>query len=276
MTTEYIFTASDGEELAVTAYGETPGEETRCIIYAHGFKGFKDWGFVPHIGEYLSGKGFLVLTFNFSHNGIGDNLTEFTKLKKFAQNTFSREVRELCELIDAVSGGVFGPVKNPPIGLLGHSRGGGVALLTTACRRNVAATTVWSSVKTFDRYSDDQKRQWREDGYLEVLNARTGQVMHLNVSLLDDFEMHQDELLNVEQAVRSKYGPLLVVHGENDEGVPVDEGKQIHRWSGLPEEYLMLVPETGHTFDAAHPFNSSNPKLEEVLKKTAWFFKKHL
>ena len=276
MKTEYIVTASDGEKIAVTAYGETPRSDTRCIVYVHGFKGFKDWGFVPYIGDYLSGKGFLVLTFNFSHNGIGDNPTEFTEMKKFAQNTFSREIRELCEVIDAVYGGVFGPVKNPPIGILGHSRGGGIALLTNACRRNVAATAVWSSVKTLNRYSDDQKRKWRADSYLEVVNARTGQVMNLNVSLLDDLEMHHDELLNVEKAVRNMQRPLLVVHGENDESVPADEGKQIHQWCGSSDKYLMLVPETGHTFDAVHPFTGSNAKLDSVLEKTAWFFEKHL
>jgi len=42
-------------------------------VYVHGFKGFKDWGFVPYIGETFASKGFAFLTFNFSHNGIESN-----------------------------------------------------------------------------------------------------------------------------------------------------------------------------------------------------------
>jgi dienelactone hydrolase len=276
MKSDFIFTASDGEDIAVTAYGERPNNETRCIIYAHGFKGFKDWGFVPYIGEYLSEQGFYVLTFNFSHNGIGSNPTEFTEFDKFARNTLSREVRELSEMIDAVQGGVFGPVKNPKIGILGHSRGGGVTLLTTAQRHDVGAITVWSSVASFDRYDDELKNSWRLEGCLEVVNQRTGQVMRMNVSMLDDLEIHRDDLLNIERAVKKLHCPLLIVHGEEDESVPVLEGKQIHEWAGTTDCCLMPVGGTGHTFDAVHPFTGSNEKLDSVLSKTARFFDKSL
>lgn len=276
MKTEYTFTASDGENIAVTAFGSKPNHDTRCVIYVHGFKGFKDWGFVPYIGEYLSEKGFCTLTFNFSHNGIGDNPTEFSEMEKFARNTLSREVRELSEITDAVRGGFFGPVKNPNVGLLGHSRGGGITLLSAARKRDVTAAAVWSSVSTFDRYSEEIQKKWREDGYIEVVNARTGQVMHLNVSLLDDFEIYRNDLLNVEKAVTNLHCPLLVVHGEEDESVPVAESKQIHKWSRASDEQVLLVPGTGHTFGAKHPFEGSNEKLDIALEKTAAFFEKFL
>jgi hypothetical protein len=56
-----------------------------CIIFVHGFKGFKDWGFGPYLAKYLSTKGFFVITFNFSHNGVSIPMDEFTELDKFAQ-----------------------------------------------------------------------------------------------------------------------------------------------------------------------------------------------
>lgn len=268
--------ASDGEKLSVTTFGGRPGKDARCVIYAHGFKGFKDWGFVPYIGEYLSARGFFVVTFNFSHNGVGDNPVEFTELEKFARNTYSREIRELSEIVDAVKGGVFGPISKPRVGLLGHSRGGGITLLTTAFKRDIAAAAVWSSVSTFDRYSEEHKQQWRRDGYYEVINARTGQVMHLNIALLDDFEINRDDLHNIEQAVRKITCPLLVVHGEQDESVSVAEGREIHFWAGPEKSELMVVKGTGHTFDAKHPFEGGNPKLDAALEKTAGFFDRHL
>lgn len=33
-----------------------------------------------------------VITFNFSHNGVGENLLEFTELETFAVNTYSCEL----------------------------------------------------------------------------------------------------------------------------------------------------------------------------------------
>jgi hypothetical protein len=70
-----------------------------CIIFVHGFKGFKDWGFVPYRCEYFAENGFFVVSFNFSHNGVGERFTEFTELEKFAENTFSPEITELSEII---------------------------------------------------------------------------------------------------------------------------------------------------------------------------------
>lgn len=72
--------------------GEPP---LSAIVVAHGFKGFKDWGFFPHLCECLARDGHAVVSFNFSLNGIGDDPTEFTQLENFARNTLSRDVDEI-------------------------------------------------------------------------------------------------------------------------------------------------------------------------------------
>ncbi len=276
MKKDHTFIASDGENLAITTYGQIDPQHPRCVIYVHGFKGFKDWGFVPYIGEFLSRRKFFVITFNFSHNGIGNNPTQFTKLDKFGLNTLSREVRELSELIDACRDGHFGPSKGMSIGLLGHSRGGGITLLTASRKPDAAAVVTWSSVATFNRYPEETKKKWRQDGYIKVVNQRTGQIMRLGLSLLDDFEQHKDDLLSIEKAVKSLHRPLLIVHGDDDESVPVEEARRLYGWADRQQTLLMTVSGTGHTFDAKHPFEGTNPKLEEALTKTADFFGAHL
>jgi len=276
MKKDSTFTASDGENIAVTTYGQIDPQHPRCIIYVHGFKGFKDWGFVPYIGEFLSQRKFLVVTFNFSHNGIGADPLEFTELAKFERNTFSREVRELSEMIDACRDGFFGTTGGVSIGLLGHSRGGGISLLTAPHKPEAAAVATWSSVATFNRYSDDVKRKWRRDGYFEVVNQRTGQIMRLGLGLLEDFEQHQDNLLNIEQAVKNMHRPLLIVHGGNDESVPVEEAHRLYGWSDKQQTLLAIISGAGHTFDAKHPFEGTNPKLDDALTQTADFFDLHL
>jgi dienelactone hydrolase len=276
MKNDLIFTASDRERLTVTTYGQLDPDHSRCVIYVHGFKGFKDWGFVPYIGEFLARRNFVVVTFNFSHNGIGNNPTEFTMLHSFERNTLSREVRELSEIIDACRNTIFGPSGNMSIGVLGHSRGGGITLATVPHKPQVAAAVTWSSVATFDRYSEETEEKWRRAGHIEVVNQRTGQIMRLGRDLLDDLEKNKANLLNIELAVKHFLRPLLIVHGEDDESVPVEEAQQIHTWADKQKTSLAIIPDTGHTFGAKHPFEGTNPKLEEALTRTADFFDIHL
>ena len=116
MSKNFELITSQNEKLRITSYSFANAGTAPCIILVHGFKGFKDWGFGPYIAEYLAKKGFFVITFNFSHNGVGDNLSEFTELDKFADNTFSLEINELNELISAYLKGDFCVVENKKIG----------------------------------------------------------------------------------------------------------------------------------------------------------------
>jgi predicted alpha/beta-fold hydrolase len=102
MNNDFILETADKEKLGITVYGIDGSFAGKpCLIYVHGFKGFKDWGFIPFAAEYFAERGFLVITFNFSHNGINGNKLVFTELDKFANNTFSREISELKEVIGA-------------------------------------------------------------------------------------------------------------------------------------------------------------------------------
>ena len=47
------------------------GVPRSAVIVAHGFKGFKDWGFFPYLCESLARDGHLVVSFNTSLNGVG-------------------------------------------------------------------------------------------------------------------------------------------------------------------------------------------------------------
>ena len=64
------------------------------VIFAHGFKGFKDWGTHNLVANYFAERGYRYLKFNFSHNGTTtDKPTEFADLIAFSDNTFSIELR---------------------------------------------------------------------------------------------------------------------------------------------------------------------------------------
>ncbi len=275
MREDFSFTTGRNDLIRLTVYGLDNLKTNPCIILVHGFKGFKDWGFGPYTANYLAENGFFVITFNFSHNGVGESLTEFNELEKFAENTFSLEIEELSQVINAYKNNFFGKTENKNIGLLGHSRGGGISLLT-AVKNNIKAIATWASVSDFNRYTQRQKKDWKTRGYLEVLNTRTRQKMRLNVSLLEDIEQNCDDKLSIEKAVKNLKKPLFIAHGQEDLSVRFSEAEKIYGWSDKNLTEFYKIASTNHTFGIQHPFIGSNPKFEKLLAKTKIFFKTNL
>lgn len=276
MNKDFVLNTKNNNKIRITSYGYENLSSAPCLIFVHGFKGFKDWGFWPYSGNYFAERGFFVLTFNFSHNGVGESLTQFTELDKFANNTFSLELEELNEIIDAYLNNFFGNSGNTRIGVVGHSRGGGESLLISSQRIELDAVVLWAPVANFNRYSTRQAKEWRENGFFEVLNSRTKQLMQLNVALLEDIEKNKEDLLNLKKAAENLNKPLLIIHGEQDLSVPIKEGEQIYNWSHKELTEFYKIKATGHTFDVAHPFKESNQKFDSVLEKTLNFFNKNL
>jgi len=276
MNKDFVLETRRNDKIRISTYGFENLTSASCLVFVHGFKGFKDWGFGPYTGKYFSDRGYFVITFNFSHNGIGENETEFTELDKFAENTFSLEIEELNQVIDAYKNGFFGKTPDLKTGILGHSRGGAISLLTSVNNSVISAVAVWSSVSDLNRYSKRQKEEWRKKGVFEVLNTRTKQVMRLNVTLLDDIEKNNNGSLNIENAVKKLNKPLLIIHSEQDLAAPIEEGEKILSWADKTKTEFHKIQASGHTFNVKHPFEGSNPKFDFVLNKTSEFFNKHL
>mgnify|MGYP000197480063 CR=1 FL=1 len=276
MTQDFTIKSSLGGNISITAYGTQNISNHKCIILVHGFKGFKDWGYAPYFGDYFSDKGYLVLTFNFSHNGIGKNKFEFTELEKFANNTFTREIKELEDVVNAYQNNSFGKVENPKIGIVGHSRGGAISLLTAPRLKNLMAVATWGSVATLDRYSERQKENWREKGYFSVMNMRTKQEMRLNVSLLEDLDSNRNDSLNIEKSVSELNKPLLICHGTEDLAVKLSEAEMLFSWADKENTDFKIIENTGHTFGCVHPFEGTNDKFDYLLSLTLSFFNKNI
>lgn len=274
MSKDYVLKTDDNEIIRLTTFGKI---NDPCIIFVHGFKGFKDWGFGPYLADYFSSNGFFVITFNFSLNGVGESLTEFDELDKFAKNSFSREVEELNFIINAYRNGFFGEVEHDnKTGLLGHSRGGADAILCGSSNNYVSAVATWSAVAELDRYTDRQKKEWKEKGYFEILNSRTNQMMRMDYSFLKDIEENSKSSLNLEKAVSNINKPFFIAHGEQDVAVPVEEAETIYNWSDQSKTELFIIHNTGHTFNVQHPFAGSNDKFDKLLNETNKFFNKQL
>lgn len=271
--TRFTITASDGETLYCDARYRDEADRRPVVIFIHGFKGFKEWGSIPHICESLADRGFYTISFNFSHNGVECDSQEFTRLDKFALNTFSREVREVQEVIGAVNAGSIPRADLADagaIGLVGHSRGGGIAILAAGRQPEVRALAVWASVADFNRYTDAQRERWRQAGAFETKNMRTGQIMSLDVSLLDDLE-NNAEALDISRATASLRRPLLILHGEQDLSVRIEDGDRLFTLADERLTEFVHIPRTNHTFGAVHPFEGTNAVLDDAIRRTGEF-----
>jgi pimeloyl-ACP methyl ester carboxylesterase len=275
----------EGEILRADLRYEPTGEAKPAIIFLHGFKGFKDWGPFPAILEDLARSGFVTVAFNFSHNGIGEDLMTFTELDRFAENTFTRELEEVGDVVRAVAACEsipLSPVELDPnaIFLLGHSRGAAMAILAGGQRvghasRLVRAVAALSPVSTYERYSERAKARWRAEGKFDVINQRTKQVMPINVTLLEDLEQHSEQL-NILKAASEfpKQGkPLMLVCGSEDLITPLKETEAIAEAAKGPLTETHVIPRVGHTFGAEHPYKGMTEPLREVVELTKAFFR---
>lgn len=250
------------------------------VVIVHGFKGFMDWGFFPHLAELLASRGFAAVRFNFTGAGVRPGEDRVSDPEAFRADTYSREVEELEAVVGALGGAVGGDrIARGPAGLVGHSRGGAVALLAAAgenLRDRIGALVTWAAIGDVDRFTAEQKEAWRRDGELEVINARTGQRLAIGLDLLRDVEENRDAL-DLLAAAGRRTAPWLIVHGEADETVPVAEARRLHAAAAPPAELLVLTgPGAGHTLGAVHPFAGPTPELIQAMNATQRWLRRHL
>ncbi len=248
-----------------------------AIVICHGFKGFKDWGYFPYIGEQLAERtGYPVIAINFSGNGVGSDLLNFTELDKFEANTFTKELADLRLVMDAFElGELPGVAPRSRFGILGHSRGGISTIVTGAEDERVGAIVTWNAVGQIDRWSEETKQRWRSDGRIEILNARTRQKMPLGIGLLEDYERNSDRL-DLQKAAAALTVPYLILHGGADESVSVAEGEKLAAAAPEGNSRFVIVEGGSHTFGAVHPFAGTTDHLTQAIDLTADWFTRHL
>jgi uncharacterized protein len=245
--------------------GARPGEARPAVVICHGFKGFKDWGFFPHAADRLARAGFTAVSFNFSGSGVGPDGETFSELERWGRQTVTGDLADLATVVDHVAA-----AGAPWIGLLGHSRGGGTAVLYADGDPRVKALVTWAAVCRYRWWSEAEAAAWRHEGRLDVVNMRTGEVLPLGPNLLEDLEAGEAGALDIVAAAARLRIPWLIVHGDADESVPLDQGRKLER-AGAGRARLLLVEGAGHTFGVRHPWAGSTAAFDRVLEETVGF-----
>lgn len=247
------------------------------VIFCHGYKGFKDWGAWNLMAETIAKAGFCFVKFNFSHNGgTMGNPIDFPDLEAFGNNNYSKELEDLSTVITwAKNRFKSNPsVNTNKITLIGHSRGGGIAILKASEDNRITKLITLASVCDFEKRTatTGELKSWKETGVKYVLNVRTKQQMPHYYQFYEDFVANK-ERLHIESAEKRLKIPHLIIHGDNDTSVKIEEAYNLHRWN--PNSHLKIIESADHVFNIRHPWNKETltPELNNVISSIIEFIK---
>ncbi len=256
-------------------YGyKTTQQQKPVIVFAHGFKGFKDWGHFNKMMEYFIANDFVFVKFNFSYNGgTIEQPIDFPDLEAFGNNNYTKELDDLRTVIDWVEQNQLIPkeeINGGEIYLIGHSRGGGISIIHAFEDKRIKKLVTWAAVSDFLSRLPQDLTTWKADGVIYVENTRTHQQMPMYYQFVED-NLNNKERLNIRKASEKLNIPHLIVHGTNDEAVYVSEAQDLKQWN--PTAELFLVEGGNHTFGAKHPFEEDDfpDDVKLVLENTVAF-----
>lgn len=241
-----------------------------AVVIVHGFKGFRKFGAWSALARALALRGHAAVTFDHSHNGIDEN-GEFTRLDLFRLNTHSRELDEIRAVLDALDGGKIAGRGIRRVGLLGHSRGGGMGVIAAAEDRRIRALVTWAAIAGVgQRWKPDEVAAWRRGDDVLVENARTRQQMPIAPEYWVDFQQNRDRLDILAAAARVTV-PWLIVHGDADTSVPLDDAHALFDAAGDDAE-LMVIEGLDHGMGARHPYPGPTDALRAAAEAAfEWF-----
>jgi pimeloyl-ACP methyl ester carboxylesterase len=239
-------------------YKETQ-QPKKVIIFCHGYKGFKDWGAWNLMAEKFSKADFFFIKFNFSHNGgTAENPIDFPDLEAFGNNNYTKELDDLESILDWISNNkeYKKEINLDDISLIGHSRAGGIVLLKATEDSRVKKVITLAGVCDFGKRTSTigGLKQWKKDGVKYVLNGRTKQNMPHFYQFYEDFKANE-ERLNIQKAAENMEIPHLIIHGDNDTSVLIQEAENLKKWNS--EAQFEIIENANHVFNVAHPWKEN-------------------
>lgn len=251
------------------AFFKGDGKAKPVIIFCHGYKGFKDWGAWNLMSKAFISNGFAVVKFNFSHNGgtVAQPI-DFPDLEAFGNNNYTKELDDLETVIDWVSTHTaFTPdFDRNNITLIGHSRGGGIVCIKAAEDARIHQVITLAGVADYKKRTatTGELEQWKKNGVKYVMNGRTKQMMPHYYQFYEDF-IQNETRLTIKRAIQDLTIPHLIIHGDADTSIMVEEAMVQHKWN--PNSKLKIIAGANHVFGAKHPWDRGRlpEHLQEVV-----------
>ncbi len=245
------------------------------VIFCHGYKGYKDWGAWNIAAEEFANSNLFFVKFNFSHNGgTLENPIDFPDLEAFGQNNFTIELNDLEDVISWIleDTELSNEIDKNDITLIGHSRGGGIVSIKASENKKISNVITWAGVSDYGaRFPiGDILTGWEKAGVSYIENSRTKQQMPHYFQFYTNFKENEDRL-TIKKAIAKLNIPQLIIHGENDDVVPLKEAENIHQWN--PKSELVIIKDMNHPLGCSQPWEDDKMPihLNEVVKHSINF-----
>ena len=212
--------------------GWQPGQKCPLVVVIHGFTGHMEEAHIVAVSKGINAVGFATLRADMYGHGHSDG--EFKKHTLFKWMTNALTVIDYARALDFVT----------DIYLCGHSQGGLLVMLAAAMKHDVIRGLIplspaWMIPEIarkgellgehFDPDHIPEKLHGWHDLDLDGNYARVAQTIH------------------VEEAIDRYRGPVLIVHGDEDESVPVEYG--IRAAERYINGKLVLIEGDDHCYD---------------------------
>lgn len=203
------FSNSRGDSLIGALHRPVERSFHGAAILCHGMESDKNSEKLIFLGRELAQRGIRTLRFDFSY--VGESSGKFEDIMSSGE---VQDLRAAYELMRNRHGG--------KIAIFGSSMGGTVALMFAAQETEVAALVTLAAPLHPENFP---KRvlppavleRWRERGFTRYNGQR------LNLTMLEDLES-----IDVAGAAKKIDCPVLILHGDADEVVPVAEAHELH------------------------------------------------
>ncbi|MEJ6792520.1 MAG: alpha/beta hydrolase [Lacinutrix sp.] len=275
-----VLTQKQSKSIVFDVFYNKTEKQKPLVIFCHGYKGFKDWGSWDLVAEAFKEANLFFVKFNFSHNGGNiENPIDFPDLEAFAENNYTKELNDLDSVINYFlmeNNNFSAEIDFNNITVIGHSRGGGIAILRASEDSRVKRLITWASVCDFAKRTATigDLEEWKKDGVKFVLNGRTKQQMPHNYQFHENFITNQSRL-DIEYSAKKLSIPFLIIHAKEDPSVKYNEAENLHLWN--KNSLLLPVENSDHVFNAKHPWLEKEIPLalDTVVKNSIKFILSH-
>jgi len=219
MKTEKVIFQSEGQKVSGVLHLPDVWSGA-CVIASHGLLSSKDSVKYISLGEKLSREGFSMLRFDF--RGIGESEG------RIEDDTVSRRIADLGAAIDFIKSRQD---LGNRLGLLGSSLGGYISLIRASMEQEIRTVVLWAT----PFHLDNLKSNKGGEGYEPPAEA-----------FFKDLPKHR--LL----PLLPKVSNGMVIHGEKDELVPVDQAWEIFHGLCAPKEIHIIEGADHRLTDPKH------------------------
>jgi dipeptidyl aminopeptidase/acylaminoacyl peptidase len=209
-------------------------EKPPCVIASHGLFSSKDGEKYVTLGDRFGRGGIALLRFDF--RGLGESGG------KLSESTVSARLLDLNMAIEFVKSH---PRIGDRIGLMGSSLGGYISLIKAAREEDIRAVATWATPFTLARLEERRKE---------------GEMASLGEEFFHDIKAH-----DLTHAL-PKVANCLVIHGDRDELVPVEQARMIYKHLNEPKK-LEIIEGGDHRLTQREHRKKANHMTLEWFKR---------